>query len=244
MKSKWTLVGMLTLALLASAVLPGLATAEPNAVLYEVTENLKLAPLAKDHRNATAALSGTVAAGTTICPAVVAAAYGKSYCVVTATASNNTSLVTGSGQIEGSFQVLLDGDNATDGPELVVLRGTFRGKGDLRMAVLGPDGIPMSKDEVPLGFLTGRWSARGVRGGPLDGIQGHGPLTGTFRLPFEMVLPAPFGCHFDGDPSDCTGTQSFSLYLQDNGLPTPVRPEEHSLGVPTVKLEITFEDKD
>ena len=243
MKSTWAVVGALALAVLAPAVLPGLAAAEPNAVLYEVTENLKLRPLMQDRRVATASLSGTVAAGTSICPAVIAAAWGKSYCVVSATATNKTSLVTGSGHIEGSFQVLVDGDNPVDGPELVVLSGTFRGKGDLSLAVFGPDGEPKSGDEVPLGFLVGHWSARGVRGGPLDGIKAHGTLTGTFRLPFEMELPTPIGCHFDGDPSDCTGKDTFTLYLQDNGLPVPVRREEYSLGLPTVKLEITFVDR-
>ena len=73
MKSQWRLVTALTLALLASLGVPDLVTADhsagrkarpkpdPNAALYEVTENLKLAPLQLGQRVATAVLSGTVA---------------------------------------------------------------------------------------------------------------------------------------------------------------------------------------
>ncbi|MGH7393353.1 MAG: hypothetical protein ACREM3_28445 [Candidatus Rokuibacteriota bacterium] len=236
MKSSWTLVSTLTLALLASAVVPSLVAAEPNAVAYEVTENLRLGPLKRGQRIATAVLSGKVRSGTSVCPSWIVAQWGTDHCVLTATATDSISLKTGVGPVAGTFQVKVQDDNPVDGAEVVILHGTLRGRIDLSMALLGG---------MPLGTLEhGRWSARGVRGGPLEGVRAGGTLTGTFRLPFNMALPTPFGCHFDGDFSDCTGQEAFDLYLQDSGVPVPVALEEYSLGMPTVKLEITFEDRD
>jgi len=243
MTSKTLLGGTLALAVLAPGAVPSLGAEPANAVLHEVTENLKLKPLARNQRVATATLSGTVAAGTSICPDIVAAVYGKAFCVLTATATDRISLVTGRGPVTGRFDVHVQGDNDADGPELVVLSGTLVGTIDLSPALLGPDGKPESGDEVPLGSITGHWSGRGVPGGPLADIRAGGTLTGTFRLPFQVSLPTPLGCHLDGDLTDCTGTQVVALYLQDTGVPVPVAPEEHSLGVPTVKLEITFVDR-
>jgi hypothetical protein len=248
MKSTWALVGALALAGLAPAVLPGFAAAESNAVLYEVTENLKLRPLLSGRRLATATLSGTVAAGTSVCPAGL----GADYCVLTAMATDNLDVSTGQGPVTGRFRVHVQDTNPVDGAELVVLEGTLAGKIILAAAVLGGDGIPNTGDEMPVGTLTGHWSAVGVRGGPLQGLRGGGTLTGTFRLPFQLTLPTPFGCHVV-NPITCTGMAPFAVYLDPSGIPlTPdpagprvvqVAPNEHSLGVPTVKLEITFMDR-
>lgn len=247
MKSTWTLVGTLALAVLAPAALPVLAAAESNAVLYEVTENLKLRPLLSGRRLATATLSGTVAAGTAVCPAGLG-----NYCVLTATAADNLDVSTGKGPVTGKFRVLAQDTNPVDGAEVVILEGTLAGQISLAAAILGGDGIPNTGDEMALGTLTGHWSAVGVRGGPLQGVRAGGTLTGTFRLPFELTLPDPFGCHVV-NPLTCTGMAPFALYLDPSGIPiTPdpagprvvqVAPNEHSLGVPTVKLEITFVDR-
>lgn len=224
MKRAWTYVATLTLALLAPAVAPGLAAAEPNAVLYEVTENLRLGLLKVDERFAAAVLSGTVAAGTSVCPADLAQFLGTDHCVLTAMATDKVDTKTGVGPVVGTFRVVIQGDNPVDGAELVILRGTLQGSMNLAMALLGKDGIPDSGDELPLGTLEqGRWTAQGVPGGPLQGVKASGTLTGTFRLPFVIGSSPP-------------------LYLGDAG-PVPVAPNEYSLGVPTVKLEITFVDK-
>lgn len=231
MKSNWSLVGALTL--LASAFLPGLAAAESNAVLYEVTENLKLKSLQSGRRMATAILSGTVEAGNSVCPATVGV-----YCVLTATAADNLDISTGKGPVTGKFRVHVQDTNPVDGAELVILEGTLTGRMSLAPALFGPDGIPGTGDELPLGTLNGLWSARGARGGPLQGVRAGGTLTGTFRLPF---VGFPQVCQMFGNPPDCP------LYLHptDTGLvPVPLAWNEFSLGVPTVKLEITFEDKD
>lgn len=253
MKSQWSLVTALTLALLASLGVPDLVAAEhrkdqgedqgedqreerrgkqkadPNAVLYEVTESLSLAPLQLGQRVASAVLSGTVAAGTSVCPAEIAAAWSVKYCVLTAKATDNINIKTGKGPVEGRFRVLIQGDNPVDAPELVIIEGKLQGQIDLSPALLG---------KAPLGTLEkGRWRARGVIGGPVEGLDVEGTLTGTFRLPF--VVGFPEGCETNGS---CL---SFSkpLYLTDRG-PVKVAPNEYSLGVPTVKLEITFRDKD
>ena len=200
----------LVLPFLLLAVWPSVAAADdPNAVLYEVTENLKLKPLASGHRVATAALMGTVTAGTSICPLPVD-------CVVTAMGSDNINTATGQGSLTGSFAVVVQGDNPVDGPELVILRGTFSGKIDLSTASAG------------LGSLNkGKWSAKGVAGGPLAGLRLHGTLTGTFRLPFEV---APGVAVYMLNPFAFPNPGSFVF----------VQPNELSLGVPTVRLEVNF----
>lgn len=237
MKSLRVFVGALALAGLAPAILPSLAAAEPNAVLYEVTENLRLRQLMHNQRVATAVLSGTVAAGTAVCPAEIALAYQVPYCVLTATATDRIDIATGKGPVSGTYRVHVQGDNPVDGAELVVLEGTWRGEINLAMALLGQDGIPNTGDELPLGTLeNGRWDARGVRGGPLQALRAAGKLDGRFRLPF--VMGYPLGCEVVGGPSACYGFSS-PLYLGEAG-PVEVAPNEYSIGVPTVKLEITF----
>ncbi|HEV8642599.1 MAG TPA: hypothetical protein VGV13_16025 [Methylomirabilota bacterium] len=214
--SKRTVVWSLALALVSPAFYPGLAAAQ-NAVLYEATETMKLKQgRTVVSRTATAALMGWVSAGTSLCPNWLAAALNVPACGVTALANDNISLATGQGPVGGKFTVIVQGDNPVDGPELVIAEGSLRGTIDLSAAVLGG---------VPLGTISGRWSARGTRGGPLDGLRRGGTFSGTFRLPFVM-------------PSDPTKTP---LYLGDKG-PVAIALHEYSLGVPTVRLELTFVD--
>ena len=206
----------LILPFLLLAVWPSVAAAQEgirsdaNAVLYEVTENLKLKPLQSGHRVATAALMGWVKAGASICPDWLAAYLGITRCSITAMASDNINLTTGAGPVSGTFSIVIQGDNPVDGPELEILRGTLHGTIDLSPAVLGG---------VPLGTITGQWSAKGVKSGPLGGVQVRGTFEGTFRLPFAHSEPA--------------------LYL-GNPHPVPVADNERSLGVPTVRLELNF----
>ena len=199
----------LILPFLLLAVWPAVAAAASNAVLYELTENLKLGPLSSGHRVASATLSGTVAKGTAICPLPVD-------CTITAMGFDNINTATGKGPITGTFAVVVQGDNPVDGPELVILQGEFSGKIDLALASAG------------LGFLTdGKWSARGVKGGPLADLHLRGLLTGTFRLPFEV---APGVVLYMLNPLDFPNPGSF----------VPVQDNELSLGVPTVRLEVEF----
>ena len=211
------------LVFLAAALVPwpGLAAAQgPNARLYEVTENMKLKSNGVVKRLATAGLAGTVDAGTPLCPLPMP-------CGITALATDSINLATGAGPVKGTFAVVVQGDNPVDGPEFVILRGKLKGKIDLALAVLGPDGIPESGDELPLGTITGRWEAEGVSGGPLAGVEQEGTFTGTFRLPFDIG----FGPWYMLNPFAFPGSGSF----------VAVADEEHSLGVPTVRLEANFQ---
>jgi hypothetical protein len=209
------------------SAVPAIA-ADPNAVLYEVTETMSVRTGRLNSRLAMAALSGTVDAGTSLCPGELAYALGIAKCTVNAIAHDNVDLATGRGPINGTFAVVAQDLNTTDGPEVVIVRGSVGGRIDLSPALLGPDGVPKTGDEAPLGGLVGSWSATGVPGGPMQGFSGHGTLTGTFRLPFVA-------------PWDPTKTPHY-LMNPLTGYVTPVRDDERALGYPTVRLEITFVD--
>jgi hypothetical protein len=223
------------LLMVGAAVLMGVgpATAQnANAVLYEVTEQMKLRQNDQQlQRKATASLMGRVRAGSPICPDVFALPLQKlpvlgevRACAVTAVAEDNISLQTGQGPVSGKFTVVVPGDNPVDGPELVVLEGSLRGSIDLSLAVL---------DEIPLGTIRGTWTARGVTRGRLDGLRLSGTFTGTFRLPFDLPVPnVGFVPTYMLDPFTFPGPGSFMF----------VESVEYSVyDVPTVRLELTFE---
>jgi hypothetical protein len=182
-----------------------------DALLYELTENMKLRG-GDVKRQATAALGGTVNAGTSICPAAV---FGTTPCAMHATASDNLDLATGTGPATGRFAVVIQGDNPVDGAELVVLEGTLVGTVDLSPVLGLVGGTP-----IPLGSIAGRWQATGTPGGPLADVTVGGTFQGTFRLPYVAE---------DGRIS----------YLID-GTAHPVAENEKALGVPTVRLELEF----
>lgn len=224
--ARWSLLVLpfLLLGIWPSVAAAQLGVADANALLYEVTESLKLKPLASGQRIATAALAGTVNLGTSICPSWLAYYLGITVCNLNATGSDKVDLATAKGPFEGTFEVVINTaeTNPVDGPELVILRGTFHGRIDFSPALFGPDGIPNTGDELPIGFLkNGRWEAKGVEGGPLAGIRARGTLTGTFRQP--------------------VGTVANAFYFTDIGF-VPVDPNERSLGWPTVRMEIKFVD--
>jgi hypothetical protein len=200
---------------------PAVATAGPDATLYEVTEEMNLRGGKLVRRMAVAALSGTVNAGTALCPAWLASP-STGTCAITAIAHNNVSLATGRGPIHGTFAIVVQDLNTADGPEVVVIRGTVTGQMDLSPALLGPDGVPLTNDEMPLGGLEGTWSATGVPGTPLHGFRARGALAGTFRLP--------------------VGDRDNAFYLEAGGF-VPVQLEQRALGDPTVKLEINFKPR-
>jgi hypothetical protein len=201
------------------------ATAEiasgQSAVLYEVTEQMKV----KRHdsvRAATASLMGSISAGSSLCPDWLVAALRVGRCSISATASDTLNLGTGQGPVSATFSVLIPGDNPVDGPELVIAEGTLRGMIDLSPAVIGWNGV-----KVPLGTITGEWSVRGTRGGPLEGLRTEGTLTGTFRLPFaDPWLGAAYMLNPYAYPAE--------------GAAVAIAKEELSLGVPAVRLELGF----
>lgn len=215
--TKRKIVWFLALTLLALAVQPGLAAAQ-TAVLYEVTESMKLTNLQQAiYRTAYATLFGTVAAGSSICPTWLVQALSQTQCTISVMAIDNVNLATGNGPVYGRFHILIPGDNPVDGAELVIAEGSLHGRVDLSPAVLA---------QLPLGSIEGSWSAQGLPSGPLASLSVRGTFTGTFRLPFIS-------------PQDPTKTP---LYLMD---PTtqqvvPLHWTQYAVGVPTVMLEIKF----
>lgn len=202
----------------------------PDAVLYEVTEDMVLKneagevvvdPALATRRTAVAQLSGFANVGTPICPsAVLAAAPKAKRCVVNATGMNDVSLFTGKGTLSGTFAVVVQGDNETDAPEFVVMTGSFQGDIDLSLALVG---------QAPLGFI-----GQGMVGIDMNGDGAADvsvPFTGTFRLPFALTA--------DGRRHRPFRSQR-AYYLGDSGRPFLVTPDERSLGWPTVRLEISF----
>jgi hypothetical protein len=227
----WSLLGLLFL-LFALVWGPVPALAGPkDAVLYEVTEDMYL--VARDaegrgeryvshvqeatHRQAVAQLSGWAKIGTPLCPLWVQSIVpNATECVVNAKGSDNLSLTTGKGTLGGSYAVVVQDNNVVDGPEFVIMTGTFTGDADLSLSLSG---------QAPLGVI-----ANGVA--TVDGYDGAAfTFTGTFRLPFAIDEA---GKHRKPQRN------RDAFYLNDDGQLVPVKDRERSLGIPTVRLEIGF----
>ena len=222
----WSLLGlMFLLFVLMVGPLPALA-GNPDAVLYEVTEDMYLKDSAGNfvagvataaRRSAVAQLSGWAKIGTPLCPAYVKLIAPKAKrCTLNASGADDLSLVDGRGSLGGTYSVVVQGDNDVDAPEFVIITGTFYGKADLSLSMSG---------QAPLGFITG-----GV--GTIDGYsEASFKFTGTFRLPFAL---GENGRHYRAS------RELTAYYLDDHGHPVEVKDKERSLGMPTVRLEIDF----
>ncbi len=222
----WSLLAlMFLLFVLMVGPLPALA-GSPDAVLYEVTEDMYLKDASGNfvsgvataaRRSAVAQLSGWAKIGTPLCPAYVRLIVPKAKrCTVNATGADDLSLATGTGTLGGTYAVVVQGDNNVDAPEFVILTGTFSGKADLSLSLSG---------QAPLGVITD-----GV--GTIDGYsEAIFKFTGTFRLPFALD---------EVGQRRQPRRESDAYYLNDHGRAVEVKNEERSLGMPTVRLEIDF----
>jgi len=222
----WSLLAlMFLLFVLMVGPLPALA-GSPDAVLYEVTEDMYLKDASGNfvsgvataaRRSAVAQLSGWAKIGTPLCPAYVRLIVPKAKrCTVNATGADDLSLATGTGTLGGTYAVVVQGDNNVDAPEFVILTGTFSGKADLSLSLSG---------QAPLGVITD-----GV--GTIDGYsEAIFKFTGTFRLPFALD---------EVGQRRQPRRESNAYYLNDHGRAVEVKNEERSLGMPTVRLEIDF----
>jgi hypothetical protein len=220
---------------------PGYAVAEPGAKLYELTENMSLKGKKNAHRRATSELAGYANVGTPLCPQALVDVYnpGATFCFVNATGADNISMTTGLGTFNGTFTVVVQGDNAVDSPEFVIAKGKFLGQMDFSPAILYT---------IPLGSVTGTlWLAANPLVDDSDEWPGPGvPFTGVFRLPFVLPTGAP-GCDTDPSGADCLTPP---LYLLNAPDPLPVdfttwqvdlvKDAEKALAYPTVRFEITF----
>jgi len=241
------------LAIVAMACAPAAASAG-GARLYEMTENMKLTNGKFERRKATSELIGTADVGTPLCPKALVELYAPSAtsCTVNATGSDNISLATGLGDFSGTFTTVVQGDNNSDSPEFVVMRGTFKGKMDFSPAILL---------SIPLGSVNGKLTAQGTKGGV--------PFKGTFRLPFQLTSPlvvpdgmggtitipcgaSPLpGCDsviFGAGPTPLNPMERYDLvnatrplYLMDDmSNIAPLQSSEFGGGWAAVKFEISF----
>jgi hypothetical protein len=213
--------------LLALAFGPAPALAGPAAVLYEVTEDMYLkdaagkfvtSPVLGGRRMAVARLSGFAQVGTPLCPTwVLYVAPTAKKCTVNASGADDLDLATGKGTLSGTYAVVVQGDNQVDAPEFVVMTGTF--KGDANLA-------PAFANLAPLGYIT-----NGVAT-----VDGYDELifgfSGTFRLPFTLDWTGKHGK---------VKRNRGAYYLSDSGTPFRVRQNEKSLGLPTVRIDLKFD---
>jgi hypothetical protein len=244
-RTKKGIVAILGLIGVAVTGAPCVASAG-GATLYELTENMKLVQRKSRHsqpigrRIATAAITGTAQPGTPLCP-VVDFQSGDT-CAVNVLGTDNISLTTGLGMLQGEFQTVIQGDNPVDGPEAVVLKGEFRGQMDFSPAIL---------HQVPFGTVTGKVTANGTRKA--------GNFTGVFRLPFagdvevevapnvKMTLRQIF-CPLSPLPNTNAvlygGVDLAYLDFDDTNAPNghclDIQPNELSLGVPLVRFDVRF----
>src|SRR5262245_43098270 len=153
----WSLLGLTVLMLaLVFGPLPALAIdgwddydddanwGNPDAVLYEVTEDMYLrdaagnsvtSPVAGGSRSAVAQLTGWAKVGTPLCPLwVLSINPNLKQCTLNANGADNLSLATGKGTVSGTFAVVAQGDNTTDAPESVIMTGKFNGVAELSKA--------------------------------------------------------------------------------------------------------------
>ncbi len=190
--------------------------------LYEVTETVHFgaAGLTVTTRDAVAVLMGFAPVGTPLCPvaALITNPAAKA-CTVTGLGQDSVSLATGTGDVWGTFAVVVNapGNSSVHVPDLPLMTGTFKGKNDLSPAVL---------HGVPLGSIRGAFTIDGDPSGqPV-------PFTGTFRLPFAL--------DGNGRAKEPDHEREGTFYLGDDGLLIPIRSHERTLGFPAVRLEVNF----
>src|SRR5262245_65519372 len=93
-----------------------------NAVLYEVTEQMKIKKR-DPARVAKAALMGFADPDPTLCPEWLLRELQVTRCAIAATASDDLDLNTGQGSVQAMFSILIPGDTAVCAPELVIAEG-------------------------------------------------------------------------------------------------------------------------
>jgi hypothetical protein len=196
---------------------PAVAVAASDAVLYEVTENVRLD---RGLRLSTSQLQGAVNQHPLLCPKEFVTRHRADQCTITVVGTSEIDLATGMGPVDGSFSVVVQDPNATDAPEIVVMAGRFAGTMDMRPALTGT---------APLAYVTEASLTVDTSDAGKTGIQ---PFAATFRLPFSQRL--------DGRRERANGHRA-AYYLSDDGKPFKVRANERSLGSPTVRIDVSFE---
>jgi hypothetical protein len=227
------------------------------ATLYELTENMKLVQRQPRHRPpvgrriATSAITGVAAPGTPLCP-VSEFESGPAGCAVNVLGSDNISLTTGLGTINGDFTTVIQGDNPVDGPEAVVLKGEFRGQMNFSPAIVGKlTNTPLGSILLPHPYGTVAGTVAAQRGRKAN-------FTGVFRLPFagntEIVpgtgvtlrqvfcpaTPLPNQAAEFYDDIDLAYLDNVEAAGTPEGRCLDIQPNELSLGAPLVRFDVQF----
>jgi hypothetical protein len=204
---------LLALALTVPATLAMVpaTTHAADGTLYEVSEAIDLKSNGKGFKSSEATLSGTIKAGTPLCPSWVTTLLGTDSCWMIVHATGGANDATGVGPVRGTIFVLAEFRNAADAPELKILSADFDGQLDLSAAFF---------QQTPRGTIAGKYSARGEKNSIMDGFKIEGTFEGVFRIPF------------------LNGQQA--SYLLDSGSVVPLALNEYSVGQPTPRLELTF----
>jgi len=216
------------------------------ATLYALNENMKITKTRNGQtpgrRVGMGALSGVAAVNTPLCPDASLAS-GPAGCAINAFGQDDVSLVTGLGTLQGTYTIVVQGDNPVDGPEAVVQAGGFTGSMDFSPAIV---------HQIPYGTVVGSVTSGPGRGHP-------SPFTGVFRLPFAgnvtvdvapgvtLSLRALF-CQLTPDPNPWASMYGgvdlayldTDAHLQPNGRCLDIQPNELSLGTPLVRFDISF----
>jgi hypothetical protein len=181
-----------------------------DAVIYEVTESVRVGK-GGGFKSSKATLTGAVAAGTALCPTWLATQLNVPACTIIVRAVGKADDATGIGPASGDFDIAVQDANSVDGAEIVVMKGDISGTIDLSPAFQG---------QKPVGSITGKFNASGIKGSVMTSEKASGTFSGTFRIPFRH----------EGKAS----------YLLDDGSIVKAQPEELSLGQAMVRLEVTF----
>jgi hypothetical protein len=235
-RSMTTRVCSLVLCLVFAMLGPLLGTGEAthpgnrsrnDAVLYELMEH---AAFTMDgQREATSALQGTARRGSPLCPEGLQA-YAKEFfflaaginvkltprCSVVAIGRslidvNPLSQTFGTGEIRGEFWVVVNSD-ATNKTDAQELV-VMSGEFAGAIQVTDPKGLVIT-------VLEGS-TLKATAVLPGFSTPPDATFTGKFRLPFT--------------------NHHVAAYKNDRGRPVPVLADEHALGKPTVRLEVTFD---
>jgi hypothetical protein len=256
MKTLWkhaTIAAVMVLG--ATFTVPSNAAAV-DATLYELTENMGLDDLANPTvRTAMAALQGTARSGSALCPPALVALLRElglitavtspaKPCTVTAVGTDEIDLATGGGTLSGTFSVVVNADNVVDGAELVVMEGNFAGNMQLLFDTTAtpPRALPLIAIPCSGPTTCGTLTPTKILGVPLAYLGYYFPgvtaemfpaaaFGGVFRLPFVQT----------NNRGKAKARRNVDAsYLTDEGKTVKVKPNELSLGMPTVRVEITF----
>ena len=182
-----------------------------DAVLYEVTEAVKVSSKGGAFKSSTATLTGDIAPGTALCPTWLTQQLNMAACTIIVRATGRADDTTGIGPVNGDFDIVVQDWNNADAPETIVMKGTLTGTIDLS---------PAFQKQQPVGSISGKFNANGINGTIMAAARAGGTFSGTFRIPFRAA----------GRPA----------YLMDDGSVVPVQPQEFSLGQAMVRLEVGF----